>query len=265
MENFKELLNTVRQLRHPEEGCPWDLKQTHHSLLRYLEEEAYEFIAATQENSPQDMCEELGDILLQVLLHSVIAEEKKTFSLEDVCQKLNEKLIRRHPHVFSKNGGKKLQSDEVVQQWEEIKRQEKKTAPTFSADLLKLPALQGAYKIGEKAQAISFDWQTPQEVLYKVEEEWQEVKEELPPGENYSRERLEDEIGDLMFSLVQLLRHLKLNPELSLRQANQKFISRMERMQNYAQQEEKNLQDYHPDELEALWQESKIQESREKN
>ena len=184
-------IETVKSLRDPEHGCPWDLKQTHHSLLKYLLEESYEFIEATENNDFPHMEEELGDILLQVLLHARIAEEKKHFSLESCAQKLSEKLIRRHPHVFQEKN--KMTYEEVLENWNKIKEEErikKKDNLKYAlhTKILHAPALESSYGIGKFTESIKFDWAEPLEVISKVEEEWQEVLAELAK-KNIEKER----------------------------------------------------------------------------
>ena len=250
-------IEVIKRLRHPTQGCPWDLEQTHESLLKYLLEESYEFIEATELKDAQLMEEELGDVLLQILLHATIAEETKSFDLESVAKTLADKMIRRHPHVFGKEN-EKLTSDEVLANWKEIKKQEK-GEKKYSIDnkFLHAPALESAYKIGAKSTQVNFDWENYYQVLGKVEEEWQEVKEELPPGGNFDKARVKEEIGDLLFSVAQLARHLDLNPEECLKEANKKFISRFQKVEDKVKAAGKTLEKTPQSELEALWVEVK--------
>lgn len=248
-------IEVIRKLRHPTEGCPWDLEQTHKTLLKYLIEETYEFVEATEKDDPKLMEEELGDVLLQVLLHSTIAAEKGKFNLESVAKALADKIVRRHPHVFKPTEQPvRISSQEVVNTWQEIKKQEK-SEKRYAIDTkyLQAPALESAYKIGKKSTTVNFDWDDYYQVVAKVEEEWQEVKEELPPGGRYDSRRVKEEIGDLLFSVAQLARHLDLNPEDCLRDANRKFIQRFQKVEDAVRSEGKTLEEMPQTELEKIW------------
>ena len=250
-------IEVIQALRHPITGCPWDLEQTHETLLKYLIEESYEFIEATELKNPKLMEEELGDVLLQVLLHATMGEETKSFDLESVAKTLSEKMIRRHPHVFGAQSDQ-LTSQEVVANWQEIKKNEKGT-PKYSIDTkyLHAPALESAFKIGQKSTKVNFDWEDYYQVMAKVEEEWQEVKEELPPGGKHDKARVKEEIGDLLFSVAQLARHLDLNPEDCLRDANRKFIHRFQKVEEKVKSQGKTLEETPQSELEIIWAEVK--------
>ncbi len=254
---LENLISIVQKLRDPKQGCPWDLKQTLTSLLPYLTEESYEYIAAVEAQDQQGMQEELGDVLLQVLLHSTIADQQGLFTLESVAQTLAEKLVYRHPHVFKKEGAK-LDEKQVLQQWEELK-DEKRQKTTINASHLALPALLSGEKIGKESQKIGFDWEDYSQVLYKVEEEWQELKEELPPSGHFNLERVEEELGDLLFSLVQLARHLNLSAESVLRKANRKFVERFQKMENLITQDQTNLTELSLEQKEEYWNKVKQQ------
>ncbi len=250
---LERCIEVIKQLRHPTEGCPWDLEQTHRTLLRYLVEESYEFIEATEAGDPKLMEEEIGDVLLQVLLHSTIAEEHGAFTLESVARKLADKIVRRHPHVFDRRGSQ-ISTEEVVENWKGIKLKEKgEKKYAVDTKLLQAPALESAFRIGEVSRTVNFDWSDYQQVVFKVEEEWQEVKEELPPGGQYNRARVKEEVGDLLFSVAQLARHLGLNPEECLREANKKFIGRFQKVEDLVRGQGKTLQKTPQSELEELW------------
>lgn len=254
--NHPELLRcieVIKQLRHPTTGCPWDLEQTHQTLLKYLIEESYEFIEATELKDPKLMEEELGDVLLQILLHSTIAEESKTFNLESVAKTLADKIVRRHPHVFGDVAGK-ISSEQVVANWQEIKKVEK-GPKKYSIDtkLLQAPALESSYRIGKKSTLVNFDWNDYYQVMEKVEEEWLEVKEELPPGGKFDQARVKEELGDLLFSVAQLARHLELNPEECLRDANRKFIHRFQKVEDLARADGKKVEETPQAQLEEYW------------
>lgn len=258
--NYPELercVQVIQKLRHPSEGCPWDLEQTHQTLLKYLIEESYEFIEATEIGDPKLMEEELGDVLLQVLLHSTIAEQNKSFNIESVAKTLADKIVRRHPHVFGEDTNK-LTSEEVLDNWKKIKVTEKGPRK-YSIDqkYLHAPALESALKIGKKSTTVNFDWEDYYQVMAKVEEEWQEVKEELPPGGKFDKARVKDEIGDLLFSVAQLARHLDLNPEECLKNANQKFINRFQKVEDKVRSQGKSLEETPQAELEKIWIEVK--------
>ena len=258
--NYPQLercIEVIKKLRHPTEGCPWDLEQTHSTLLKYLIEESYEFIDATEKNDPKLMEEELGDVLLQILLHSTIAEQNKHFDLESVAKTLADKIIRRHPHVFDKRP-EGISAEAVTEKWQEIKIQEKgKEIYVMSDKLLHHPALKSAEKIGQKSTTVNFDWENYSQVMFKVEEEWQEVKEELPPGKEFNRARVKEEIGDLLFSVAQLARHLNIDPEECLRDANKKFITRFRKVEDKARAAGKKLEQTPQSELEKYWTEVK--------
>lgn len=253
---LERCIKTIEALRDPKTGCPWDLEQSHESLLKYLLEESYEFIEAVELGKPKLMEEELGDVLLQVLLHSTIASESGKFSLETVSKTLADKIIRRHPHVF---GDVKVNgSDDVIVNWEEIKEKEKgEKKYTIDEKLLQAPALVSAFNIGKKSTAVNFDWDDYHQVAGKVEEEWQEVKEELPPGNTYNKERVREEIGDLLFSVAQLARHLDIDPEDCLRDANRKFINRFKKVEDTVKSQGKKLGETPQSELEKIWIEVK--------
>ena len=227
--NFVSLVEIVSCLRGPD-GCPWDKEQTHESLTRYAIEETFELVEVLESKpqSPrrdQNMKEELGDVLFQVLLHAQIASERGAFTIEDVITTLSEKMIRRHPHVF---GGEKVKSaEEVVQNWAQIKAQEKGASSPAKLDVPPLPALQRAYKIGKKTEGLKFDWEDANGALLKVEEEFAELKEALDEDQESA---IFHELGDTLFSLAQLGRHLKMEPEQVLRSANRRFEERFELM-----------------------------------
>jgi MazG family protein len=250
---LERCINVVKALRHPITGCPWDLEQTHESLLKYLIEESYEFVEAVESKNPRLMEEEVGDVLFQVLLHTSMGEESGNFDLESAARTLADKLIRRHPHVFAASE-KTLTPDEVVENWQKIKNAEKgEKKYTIDEKLLQAPALESSFKIGKKSTTVNFDWKNYQEVVLKVEEEWQEVKEELPPGGKYNQERVKEEIGDLLFSVAQLARHLDLNPEECLRDANKKFIRRFKNVEDLVKASGRKLEETPQAELEDYW------------
>ncbi|MBP5297084.1 MAG: nucleoside triphosphate pyrophosphohydrolase [Bacteriovoracaceae bacterium] len=259
---MQRLVGVVKQLRDPDHGCPWDKEQTHQSLLKFLLEESYEFIQATEDQQIGQMEEELGDVLLQILLHCAIGEEQKEFSLESVAKVLADKLIRRHPHVF-KEDMRGITSEQVVQNWGEIKKQEHQAQNASAIDPkeLRFPALSAAYKIGKRTHAIKFDWASAQEVEAVVASEWQEFKAALQEN---NKAHLTEEMGDLLFSLAQLARHLKIDPEEALRLANQKFMRRFQKMEQLIQQDQQSLSAMNQAQMDVYWNKVKEQERKER-
>lgn len=240
-------IETVKALREPEGGCPWDLAQNHQTLIPFLIEESYEYIYAIEQQDPEGMKEELGDILLQVLLHARIAEQEGRFTLEEVSQTLVDKLVFRHPHVFKDKTLAKT-AEEGLQNWKQMKEVEKQSKGQSDEEwlpstLLRFPSLFSSYKIGKKSKDLHFDWDSEQEVWEKVEEEWNELNHEWEKIREQKIEakkephhpvveKLREELGDLLFTLSQFARHLKMNPEEVLREANYKFYHRFKLMQD---------------------------------
>ena len=259
---FKQFLNTVRALRGPG-GCPWDIEQTHQTLIPFAIEETYELVDAIDSNKNDMIKEELGDVLLQVVLHSVIAEQRGAFSIEDVLQSINEKMIRRHPHVFNRNSAENAgisNADSAINHFLSQKEKEKANAPQ-KTDLglpRGLPALQKAQKIGDKSKRIGFDWLEAKAVLDKVKEELQELELEIFASET-KEDRLTDELGDVLFTVAQLGRHLKLNSEQALQAANRKFEKRLFKMLEIGKITIEEFAKLTPDQKEALWNKAKLQ------
>lgn len=258
MKEIDNLLEVMNRLRG-DNGCNWDKKQTHESLTPYLLEESYEVVDALERNDQINLKEELGDLLFQIVFHSKIADENNTFHLRDVASSITDKLIRRHPHVFEDQ--KSLDSEEVVVNWAKLKEKEKRDSGIIKQSILDdipnaLPALQKSLKIQEKVSEVGFDWDSLTGVFQKVKEELSELEEEIF-NDSSSKERKEEELGDLMFTLVNLAKFLKINPETALRKANQKFNKRFRTIEKYAKTENKNILDLTKDEMEELWQISK--------
>ncbi len=254
MSSFLQLVEIVKKLRGPD-GCPWDKDQTHASLTQYAIEEAYELEEAILNNDQDNIKEELGDLLFQSVLHSEIARQEGRFDIDDVILHLNDKMVRRHPHVFAST--QVQDSAEVLQNWEAIKEQEKSNhtnSSKFVPDIpLNFPALLRAQKIGKFSKKVGFDWSEPTQVVAKVEEELLELKEAL---KNQDAKACKEEMGDLLFSCAQLARHLGFDAEKSLRLANQKFLDRWAQMI----EEQPNFEQLTSDQKEALWQKVKKQE-----
>lgn len=257
LREFKGLVTIIEALRGPD-GCPWDKEQTHSSLTRFAIEEAHELAEAIDSDSPVEIKSELGDLLLQVLLHAQIASEVGRFDISDVIETLSEKMVRRHPHVFS--NVEVADANEVTQNWETIKANEnsgkRKNTEEFTFDLPKgLPSLLASFKIGEKTKKYNFDWQAPADVFAKVEEELQETKEALAQRD---KNMLSHEIGDLLFSVAQLARHLEIDPEQALRTTNRRFETRFSTMIKIAKTNHQDFKSLNSEELEELWQKAKL-------
>ena len=247
-EAFQNLLKTVAQLRDPLEGCPWDLEQDSLSLPPYLLEEAQEFMSSVQRNDQDSIVEELGDVFFQVVLHSQIAFEKKLFTVKQMCEKLNAKLIERHPHVFQDNKTS-LQSHEVKKQWNLNKISKSGLDKLY--DALKLPPILASQKIGNFSHGIGFDWENSDQVLLKVEEELKEIKEAIKNKSH--KEELAEEIGDLLFSTIQLARHCDLSADYCLNLSNQKFQNRFELLYSMVKSSQKELHSMTLEEKEQYW------------
>jgi MazG family protein len=251
--SFENLLEIVRILRDPERGCPWDKEQTHQSLTPYIIEEAHEMVEAIETNE-NELPNELGDVLLQVLLHSQIAKDEGNFSIDDVIFKLSEKLIVRHPHVFGDT--KAEDSKKVLQNWEQIKQRELKQNKSILDGVPKrMPALLRAQRTGEKAARVGFEWDTLDQIKDKVLEEINEFLE-IDPND---KERLEDELGDIYFALTQLSRRLNIDSEKALHRATDKFTRRFQELERRAN---RPLTDLTLGELDAIWEDIKRDEKR---
>ncbi|MBR7107695.1 MAG: nucleoside triphosphate pyrophosphohydrolase [Lentisphaeria bacterium] len=248
------LMRVLRRLRAPD-GCPWDRKQTRESLVRHFESECGELIDAIEHNDAPHICEELGDVLMNVLFQVVIAEENGEFTLTDVWREIVDKMIRRHAHVF---GDKHAENpEEVLQLWQQIKAEERAASgnaePKSAMDDVKhsLSALTRAEKLQKKAAEFNFDWHDPVDIIAKIKEETREVEDALASGDDSA---VDDELGDLLFAVVNLIRFRKrAGSEELLRQANRKFESRFRRMEAYAVAEGVDFNTLSADELNAVW------------
>jgi MazG family protein len=256
-EIFSQLKATIAKLRDPKDGCPWDLEQTHETLIPYLIEESFEFLDAVERKSFDDMKDELGDVLLQVFLHSQLASEKQLFTIEDVAQTINQKMIRRHPHVFE-TPEKKITKEKIKENWKSIKEQEKgKQESIIPRKYLHNPSLLSSYKIGKETEKIQFDWGSPKDTLEKVHEELEELKQEVIERPQKDPAAIEEEMGDLLFTVAQLARHLQLNPEDCLRKANKKFLKRFHMMEELSDKKGIPFEELSLQEKEQLWIEVK--------
>jgi len=275
--DIARLIEIMAALRTPGSGCPWDLEQNFATIAPYTIEEAYEVADAISRGDLDDLKDELGDLLLQVVFHARMAQEQNAFTFDDVVQAITEKLVRRHPHVFGDAGGPS--TAEVNVQWDAIKAAEraaKAARPTTGdaparADQVPgregalagvpagLPALTRALKLQQKAGKVGFDWNDPRAVLAKIREEADEIEVELASGR---RDRTQAEIGDLMFAVVNLARHLDVDTETALRATNLKFERRFASIEHALAAQSKTPQDATLDEMDALWNEAKAQENK---
>ena len=284
-EKFEKAVSIMRRLRAPG-GCPWDREQTFDTIKRYTLEETYEVLEAIDSRDWPELAGELGDLLLQVLFYSEMAEEAEYFSIDDVLDALTSKLIARHPHVFG--DVKAEDAVTVLRNWEQLKAEEKKRRlessgkeePQSSPLLLdsvstKMPALIEAHKLGSKAAQVGFDWPAIAGLFEKLEEETRELQEHMakvPAGalreNNHARipeglrAGLEDEVGDLFYVLVNIARHLGVDPESALRKTNRKFRRRLNWVEEQLRGQQKNLEDADLEEMEALWQRAKTLEEK---
>jgi len=263
LDALQRLLEVVAQLRSPDGGCPWDLAQTPQTLMPYVIEEAYEVVDALQTGNQAAIAEELGDLLLQIVLQTQIAKEHQDFTLEDVAEGITTKLIRRHPHVF---GDVQVDSAaEVNQNWEQIKATEKGETPEQAKLLSRklarynrsAPPLVAAMKISQKAAAAGFEWENIEGVWSKFTEELGEFQEALTTN---NKTHQQEELGDLLFTIINLARWYDLDPSVALQGTNRRFVQRLELMEKFTP---RPLTEYDLEELESLWQQAKIQLKRE--
>ena len=250
MQAFGEFLDVLDTLRVK---CPWDAKQTNESLRPNPVEEVYELVDALMADDTSNICKELGDVLLHVAFYSKIAEEKGEFDIADVCTKLKDKLIFRHPHIYS--DVKADNADDVIQNWEQIKLKEKGGNKTVLSGVPSaLPALIKANRIQEKARNVGFDWEEPAQVWDKVKEEINEVEAEIKNGDT---DKIDAEFGDLLFAVINAARLYGVNPENALERTNRKFISRFNYIEAKAKEQGKALKDMTLAEMDTLWNEAK--------
>lgn len=272
--NLDDLLYLMSRLRDPETGCPWDIKQTFASIVPHTIEEAYEVADAIEKQDYPHLKEELGDLLFQVIFYSQMGKEQQHFEFEDIIHTLVQKLVRRHPHVFpsgelhSENNDIRLSDDEIKGRWEQIKAQEREekelaASPQKSqSDYVSilsdipnvLPALQRAEKLQKRAATVGFDWPEATQVLDKIEEEIGELREAM--AEN-NQANIQDELGDLMFAMTNLARHVNVKSEMAVRSTNQKFVDRFQYIEQVLHEKGVALEDASLEEMEALWQKAK--------
>jgi len=256
-EKFQRLVGIMARLRSPE-GCPWDRQQDFGTIKPYLLEETYEVLDAIDARDWRALAEELGDLLLETVFFAQMASEQNLFSIEDCLDRINEKLVRRHPHVFGT--GMADTAEDVKRRWDEIKAEERQEKDESGQGLLDavpraLPALVEAMQIASRAAGVGFDWQNADQVLEKLNEELAELASARTAAA--PRERLEDEVGDLLFVLVNLARFLRIDPEQALRKTNAKFRRRFTYLEEKLLERGKSLAEASLEEMEALWQEAK--------
>ena len=247
-----ERLVAIFEVLRSENGCAWDRKQTHKSLLPYLIEEAYEVYEAIENEDYQELKEELGDLVCQAVFHAQLAKERGDFEINDSITHIVEKLIRRHPHIFESE--KELNPQEVRDQWEKIKVESGEKKDVLSGLPKAMPALTMAFRIGEKAGGVGFDWKKSSDVIEKIEEELAELKTEIFSA---NKAGIEDEIGDLLFAIASLARKNDIDPEMALKKALEKFKSRFLKLEKVIRSEGKSYDDYTLEQLETIWQKIK--------
>ena len=252
--DIKELLTVMKKLRTPETGCPWDLKQTFSTIVPYTIEEAYEVAEAIDNNDMDELKLELGDLLFQVVFYSRLAEEEKRFNFGDVVEGIVEKMIRRHPHVFAATVYENDESFSLA--WEQSKKDERKDKGVDANSVLDgvtkaMPALKVAQKVQSKVSKVGFDWKTIEPVYEKVQEELDEVRDAQEQG---NPDDIEDEIGDLLFSVVNLSRHLNINAEEALRKSTGKFENRFRQVESECQSQQVEMRDKSEQELIEMWE-----------
>lgn len=261
--SLSRLLEIMARLRDPKTGCPWDIAQNFATIAPYTIEEAYEVADAIERGNMQDLRDELGDLLLQVVFHAHMASEEGLFTFEDVTRTLCEKMIRRHPHVFGESNA--ATAEEVSTRWEEIKATEKTAKGAGEDDSLladiprNLPALIRTQKIQKRAASVGFEWENAEGVVAKIEEELAELKEALASG---AREKIADELGDMLSSTVNLIRFLKMDAESILRANHQKFERRFRHMEQRLKEQGIPLQQASLEQMEEGWQDAKLQEKK---
>jgi len=263
LDGVASLLAVMERLRTPDGGCPWDLEQDHKSLARYTLEEAYEVVEAIEKEETEHLREELGDLLLQIVFHAQISQEKKGFTFDDIARFEAEKMIERHPHVFGQRDAATAQ--DVLKNWEADKAKkraaqaesEKRAPSVLDGVNTALPAMSRALKLQQRAARVGFDWENASDTIAKLREETDELAVEIKAGRG---DAMEDELGDVFFVLVNLARHLNVDPERALRRTNQKFERRFQHIEKSLTAKGVKIQEASLDEMEALWQEAKIGE-----
>ena len=251
LESISKIRKVIQILRDPIDGCPWDLKQDYNSLAPYSIEEAYELVDAIENNDIEEIKKELGDLLLQVILISQVADDKGDFDFDDVANEISKKIIRRHPQIFDKNYN---ENDLPHESWEKIKKLEKNkstnTKNTLDQVEKNIPTLLRSLKIQKKAASLNFDWENETQVLNKIDEEIHELKDALKVN---NKKMIEEELGDLFFTIINLSRRLNLDPEQTIRKANKKFTTRFNEMENYIEDNKLKWHNLKKHDFKNLW------------
>ena len=249
--SISKIRKVIQILRDPIDGCPWDLKQDYNSLAPYSIEEAYELVDAIENNNIKEIKSELGDLLLQVVLISQVAEDKGDFNFDDVANEISKKIIRRHPQIFDKDYN---ENDLPHETWEKIKKLEnnKNSNVKNTLDQIEknIPTLLRSLKIQKKAAALNFDWENEIQVLNKIDEEIHELKDALKVND---KKMIEEELGDLFFTIINLSRHLNLDPEQTIRKANKKFVNRFNEMENFIEENKLKWHNLTKHDFKNLW------------
>jgi len=251
LESISKIRKVIKILRDPIDGCPWDLKQDYNSLAPYSIEEAYELVDAIENNDIEEIKKELGDLLLQVILISQVADDKGDFDFDDVANEISKKIIRRHPQIFDKNYN---ENDLPHESWEKIKKLEKNkitnTKNTLDQVEKNIPTLLRSLKIQKKAASLNFDWENETQVLNKIDEEIYELKDALKIN---NKKMIEEELGDLFFTMINLSRRLNLDPEQTIRKANKKFTTRFNEMENFIEDNKLKWHNLKKHDFRNLW------------
>lgn len=261
MDNLKELLAIMEKLRDPKDGCAWDVEQNFKTIAPYTIEEAYEVAEAIENDDMESLKDELGDLLFQTVFHARMAEEAGHFKFSDVVDAISDKMIRRHPHVFGDASFR--DADEQTIAWEEQKAKEradkKENASILDGVTVGLPSLTRAVKLQKRAARVGFDWPETEQVVDKLQEEMLELSEELIKNKQ-DQDKIEEEFGDMMFVYANLARHLKIDPEVALKRANNKFTHRFKKIEQYIDNEQQSLDHYSLEEFEKFWVRAKEDE-----
>jgi ATP diphosphatase len=256
MNSIDDLIEVMKTLRDPQNGCPWDIKQTSASIAPYTLEETHETLDAIERNDMENLKEELGDLLFHIVFHARIAEEQNFFNFEDITHGIVSKMKRRHPHVFEADRSSQMNEEELREQWHSLKQQEKSVRPEaeFGSDSASLSALDRANVLQVAAAESGFDWPHIDSVLDKLEEEVQELKAAVKSNQ---RDQISDELGDVMFVCMNIARHAKVNAEMALRSTNRKFINRFEYVLEQMKSAGIDMNQQQLERMEYFWQQSK--------
>ena len=261
---INKIRKVIRILRDPKDGCPWDLKQNYDSLAQYSVEEAYELVNAIDDKNPNEIKKELGDLLLQVVLISQVASDKGDFNFDDVAEEISKKIIRRHPQIFDENY---KENDLPHESWERIKNLENSETKIKSKNILdgiekNIPSILRSIKIQKKVSSLNFDWPNHERVLIKLDEEFNELKSAI---NSKKEDHIEEELGDVFFTLISLCRHLSKDPDNIIRKANNKFIKRFNEMENIVEDKNIKWHDLNEKQIINLWNKAKKTLREDKN